>query len=54
MTPEEFADRMREIARPGDPEASHAAANDLMIEVLKSLGYEEGTTLFEGMGKWYA
>lgn len=54
MKPEEFATKMREIAESGDTEAAHGHADDLLVEVLRSLGYGEGCDVFEAMHKWYA
>jgi hypothetical protein len=56
MEPREFTERMKSIAEPhhADEEAQHGNADDLMCEVLRSLGYEEGVRLFEEMPKWYA
>lgn len=31
----------------------HIAADELMCEVLKSLGYQDGVRAFEHMDKWY-
>ena len=48
---------MREInkdrIRNQDEEKSHLEADRLMCEVLKSLGYEVGVRVFEGMPRWY-
>ena len=56
MTPESFEAKMREIdrSRGGDPESAHGAADDLMCELLRSLGYGKGVSVFENMAKWYA
>lgn len=56
MTPEEFAARMREIAKDaaGDREAAHSHADNLMCEALKALGYGEGVEVFVRMERWYA
>jgi hypothetical protein len=56
MTPIEFALKMGEISRSysGDPEAAHGKADDLMCEMLRSLGYGDGVNAFEAMDKWYA
>jgi hypothetical protein len=53
MTPEEFKERM-EKCRSEDIEAGHGYADDLMCELLRSLGYGEGIEVFENMEKWYA
>lgn len=61
MTPEEFAQRMRKIAKEGDqgsigydPENAHGAADRLLCEVLTQLGYGEGVQVYESLEKWYA
>lgn len=56
MTPEEFADKMEAIRDDpnGDTESDHAKADDLMCELLRSLGYGDGVKIFEAMEKWYA
>jgi hypothetical protein len=55
MTPEKFAERMREIAKEDRHfDASHSAADNLMCEILAELGYEEGVDIFLDMDKWYA
>lgn len=56
MTPEEFAERAREIVRDfgGDEEASHWRLDKLLCEALRGLGYGEGVKTFEDSDKWYA
>ena len=56
MTPEVFAARMHAIAEKhaGDTEYQHAAGDDLMLELLCSLGYQEGCEVFGAWIKWYA
>lgn len=56
MTPAEFAARMREIidTSVGDEENIHVAMDDLMVELLTSLGYGEGCKVFTDQPKWYA
>jgi hypothetical protein len=59
MTPEEFAKKMDEIAngdmgKYADEEIRHPMADDLMVKLLKELGYEKGAEIFENMNKWYA
>ena len=59
ITPEEFARRMREIERTrkdihiSEEVEQHLEADDLLCDVLRSLGYGEGVEIFEEMGKWY-
>ena len=60
MTPEEFKQRMQEIAEKNetqwgpDTEAKHGWADALLCEALRELGYGEGVDVFEKMEKWYA
>ena len=54
MTPEEFKDRMEEIARNTDIEIAHADGDELMMNLLESLGYSEGVMIFNCMDKWCA
>ena len=62
MTPEEFAKKMKEIKDAyidndedwNDVEDVHVDMDVLMMEVLESLGYVEGVTIFENTDKWYA
>ncbi|MCC9600305.1 hypothetical protein LOC67_07005 [Stieleria sp. JC731] len=54
ITPEVFLARMTEIAnRPMDSEDQHGDADVLMMETLRSLGYDEGIDAFENMDRWY-
>ena len=60
ITPEEFAQRMADIFdyKKHDPyydqESSHYEADNLMTELLRSLGYEKGCDIFDNESKWYA
>lgn len=54
LTPEQFCSRMLAVADSNDIEASHVWGEDLMCEVLTSLGYGQGVAVFEDMEKWYA
>ena len=54
MTPEEFAEAMKEIAESDDPECAHSYMDDLMCQLLDDLGYEEGVKIFLDAEKWYA
>lgn len=59
ITPEEFESRMKHIKEKyyekyGDRELAHRFADDLMTEVLNSLGYSEGVLINNSMAKWYA
>lgn len=55
MTPEEFKKQMHEIVMlGGDPEQAHIEADNLMCELLTSLGYGEGIAVYSAAEKWYA
>ena len=49
-----FANEMRRIARNNDPELNHISADELMCDLLCSLGYDEGVEIFKNMMKWYS
>ena len=55
-TPKEFAEEMEHIKNEYgfDKEMAHSCADDLMCEILRSLGYKEGVKIFDSMDKWYA
>lgn len=38
----------------GDPEAAHANADDILCELLKTLGYEDVVIAWQSVEKWYA
>ena len=56
MTPERFLEEVRIIgvANCGDVESLHAETDNLMEELLISLGYGEGVELIRNMERWYA
>lgn len=54
MPPEVFAEKMKNIFKNYDTEAAHIEADDLMAEVLSTLGYEKGVQIFSSNEKWYA
>lgn len=55
MSPEEFAAEMRKIYEGSyDLERYHGDADDLMVLMLRQLGYGEGVDLFEKSERWYS
>lgn len=62
LTPEEFSSAMMQIKdgtfysqhRMYDAENQHIDADDLMCNVLRSLGYGKGIDIFCSMTRWYA
>lgn len=52
-TPEQFAWMMR--GKMGsDLEGAHVSMDDLMVELLRKLGYGEAMDIFDTQDKWYA
>ena len=56
MTPEKFSESMSHLLskHSGDPEAFHSCADDLICELLNSLGYGEGVNIFLDAEKYYS
>ena len=61
LTPEEFSIAMMQIKsgtcydeRRYDEEDQHRDADELMCNVLRSLGYGDGVDIFDDMYKWYS
>lgn len=54
MSPEEFAEIMKRIASQSDEEERHKIADEFICDLLVSLGYEEGVSIFVEMHKWYS
>lgn len=56
LTPEQFKEEMERLEREydGDPEYMHGAGDDLMCNLLRSLGYSEGIDIYDNWTKWYA
>ena len=54
MTPEEFKQKMEEAFDSNDVEMNHVEADELMCNLLESLGFEEGVKVFNSNAKWYA
>ena len=56
MSPAEFSEKMWRIRIRQDstPEYNHIDADELMCELLESLGYREGVRYFKEMEKWYS
>lgn len=54
MDKKEFLNKMIQIAQEysDDPECSHVVMDNLMCELLKQLGYEDGVKIFETTEKW--
>lgn len=53
MTPDELYEALR-ATDSGDTEATHCAADKLLLDTLRSLGYGKACDQFEALDKWYA
>ena len=54
MDDKETALKIRENCMSGDYEADHVKADDLLISLLRDLGYTETADAWAEVGKWYA
>lgn len=56
MTPEEFKNKMELVNEEynNDNEEKHVHMDNLMCDLLSSIGYEEGIDIFIDADKWYA
>jgi hypothetical protein len=56
LSPDKFFKEMKTIAESenGDAEDRHGAADALMEDQLRALGFEKGVKVFKKMEKWYA
>jgi hypothetical protein len=54
-TPEEFKNKMMDIKeRITFQVEAHESADELLCDLLVSLGYDEGVKIFYSIDKWYA
>lgn len=54
MTDEEAAAELKRYAKNPDTEAGHAAADQLLCDLLWAKGYEKTVKEFDAMKKWYS
>ena len=54
LTPAEFAAKMREQAARGDTEMAHSDADEIIVQLLRQLGYDEGADIYNNMERWFA
>lgn len=54
MTDKLFAERIARECMTGDPDADHMKADELLLELLRRLGYTETITAYEAVLKWYS
>jgi hypothetical protein len=54
MTREEAIEKLKKAQNGGDPEGDHSSADDILCELLASLGYADVVEEYEAIIKWYA
>lgn len=54
MTKESALDILEELAKSGDYEMAHSEADDVLCELLASLGFDDVVAAWAKVGKWYA
>lgn len=54
MTREDALKKLRELRDNTDQEMAHVYADDVLCDLLKSLGYEDIVDEYENIDKWYA
>lgn len=54
MTTEEAILKLKELQLSGDPESSHYEADNVLCELLVSLGLEHIVKEYVKISKWYA
>lgn len=54
MDREKAIERLKAAERSGDIEAAHAAADDVLCDLLHALGYGDVVEAWERVEKWYA
>ena len=54
MTREEAMTKLAECQKNDDTEAAHAAADDVLCELLDELGYSDVVAEYHKVHKWFA
>lgn len=54
MTREKAIAKLKALAGSGDVEAAHGNADDVLCELLRSLGYGDVVNAWDEVEKWYA
>ena len=54
ISPRDFYVAMKEISEKDDRENAHMTADEIMCELLYSLGYGAGVGVFREMENWYS
>ncbi len=51
---DEYKNKMNEAKEITDNESSHVVADDLLVQLLNKLGFQEVTEIYKKVGRWYA
>ena len=54
MTPKEFHKEMKKLAKDKDKESRHRNMDNILVTVLRQLGYDKGCDVYDNTEKWYA
>lgn len=54
ITKEEFIEQLKELQESDDTECAHCEADDILCELLISLGYQDVVDEYYKINKWYA
>lgn len=54
MTREQAIAELKNCQEPGDTEAAHSVADEILCKLLRSLGYRDVVDEWEKVEKWYA
>jgi len=54
MTKDEAIERLQECQWNGDTEAAHGKADDVLCDLLLSLGYKDVVEEWDKVDKWYS
>ena len=51
---QEWIERLRECQKDSDTESAHGDADDILCDVLETLGLNDLVEEYDKIGKWYA
>lgn len=54
MTKQEAIEKLNALYKHGDTEAAHGEADDVLCELLRSLGLDDVVDAYSKIEKWYA
>lgn len=54
MTRDEAITKLKELQKQWDPEKNHGIADDILCDLLRSLGYGDVVDEWDKVDKWYA